>query len=67
MVEFGLGKRRIVKAGYTAHISLPKIWLRNNKLHVGDDVETFAREDGSLRIAATKNRPEKNTSKGKDA
>lgn len=67
MIEFRLSRRKIVKAGYTAYICLPKIWLSNNKLHVGDDVETFALEDGSLRIAATKKSGEpgleKNTNK----
>lgn len=62
-----MSKRRIVKAGYTAYICLPKIWLNNNKLHVGDDVETFALEDGGLRIAAIKksgeSESEKNTNK----
>lgn len=62
-----MSKRRLVKAGYTTYICLPKIWLRNNKLHVGDDVETFALEDGSLRIAAARKSGEpgleKNTNK----
>lgn len=39
MNEFSFGRRRITKVNYTYLISLPKVWLENKKLEVGDELE----------------------------
>ena len=49
-MEVNLGVRRIRAVNYTRTISLPKVWLANLGLAVGDQVELEMMEDGSLII-----------------
>lgn len=51
MKEMKFGRKQICKAGgYSRTVSLPKVWLENVGLDVGDDVELAMSEDGSLLI-----------------
>lgn len=48
LLEFG--NRHIVGMNYTRYVSLPKDWLRTNRLDAGDIVKLSLTDEGALKI-----------------
>ena len=51
---FDFGRRRIVPMNYTRYISIPKDWLRFQKIDEGDEISIRLTEDGNLLLVPVK-------------
>jgi len=48
-------RKKICKTGiYTCSLSLPKVWLHNARLNVGDELDVEMNSDGSLTLRPVK-------------